>query len=332
MAGTFESMKTKPHTLSVRTPDDLLAAVPCVLGFHPTESLVMLTFSRRGPAFHARVDLPLDPADDVDVRYTLIRAALANHVDRVALVAYSDDPVRASEVLQELLHPFLDHGLEVIDLLRVTDSAWFRVEPGSDPLLAEGRCFDTTSHAFTAQSVLDGRVTHASREELAATLAADLQARAAATAALDSLPVDLDCLQHPAEAAWLAHTVHRLTRSGELPDPDIVARLARAVLEEPLRDVAWSLATREYADEHASLWRSVLRSAPDGYAAAPAALLAFAAWLSGQGALAWCAVDRCLAEDPEDGLAARVAMLLEEALPPHLWESVRDVPDLSPEA
>ena len=50
-------------TLTARGPADLLAAVPVVLGFHPHDSLVMLTFGAER-TFHARVDLP--PADDLD--------------------------------------------------------------------------------------------------------------------------------------------------------------------------------------------------------------------------------------------------------------------------
>ena len=39
--GTVVGMTT---TLTARRPEDLLAAVPVVLGFHPRDSLVMLTF------------------------------------------------------------------------------------------------------------------------------------------------------------------------------------------------------------------------------------------------------------------------------------------------
>ena len=51
---------------------------------------------------------------------------------------------------------------------------------------------------------------------------------------------------------------------------------------------------------------------------APAALLAFAAWQAGDGALAWCAVDRCLEADPDYSLAGLVAELLTAAVPPRV--------------
>ena len=49
------------------------------------------------------------------------------------------------------------------------------------------------------------------------------------------------------------------------------------------------------------------------------AVLGFAAWLSGEGALAWCAVERCLEGDPGDALAHNVAALLQNAIPPSTW-------------
>lgn len=312
---------TTKQTLSVRTPEDLIAAVPCVLGFHPAESLVMLTFRRNGPAFHARVSIPDDTADDEQLCHTLLRSALSNHVDRIALLAYSEDVDRAAELLLELADAAGDVGLEVIDRLRVTGDCWFRVTAG-DPHRETGHRFDTSSHRFTAQSVLDGRITHASREDLEATLAVDDQRREAVDAALAPLDPGVTEDQLPAEAAWLVHAVHTHARDRRVPDPVTTARLVRDLSVAPLRDVAWSLTTRATGERHCQLWRHVLVATPEPYAAPPAALLAFAAWLSGQGALAWCAVDRCLAADPQDPIASRVAMLLEEALPPHLWEAV----------
>ncbi|MFC6344376.1 DUF4192 family protein, partial [Nocardioides hankookensis] len=50
----------------------------------------------------------------------------------------------------------------------------------------------------------------------------------------------------------------------------------------------------------------------------------FAAWQAGQGALAWCAVDRCVDVDPGYSLAGLVAELLTRAVPPDTWEGEFD--------
>jgi hypothetical protein len=46
-----------------------------------------------------------------------------------------------------------------------------------------------------------------------------------------------------------------------------------------------------------------------------------AAWLSGNGALAWCAVDRSVESDPDNSLAELVGELLSRAVPPSSWGS-----------
>jgi hypothetical protein len=71
-----------------------------------------------------------------------------------------------------------------------------------------------------------------------------------------------------------------------------------------------------------ALWTDLLRRAPDDVAASAAAVLGMAAWVAGQGALAWCAVDRAEAATPGNSLARLVADLLVAAVPPSAWEEV----------
>ena len=55
---------------------------------------------------------------------------------------------------------------------------------------------------------------------------------------------------------------------------------------------------------------------PDALAPAPAALLGWAAWQAGHGAMAWIAIDRCREIDPGYGMASILASCLEQAVPP----------------
>jgi hypothetical protein len=52
-------------------------------------------------------------------------------------------------------------------------------------------------------------------------------------------------------------------------------------------------------------------------------MLALAAWQSGDGALAWCALDRCAEVDADHPLADVVTQVLVGALPPDVWDRVR---------
>ena len=109
------------------------------------------------------------------------------------------------------------------------------------------------------------------------------------------------------------------------------ARLLLLVALVDLRDVAWAEMSRADADRHVDLWRDLLRRCPRDLVPAAASLLAFAAWLDGHGALAWCALDRCLDVDPEYSMAACIGPLLEAAVPPSVWTplSEADLPVFS---
>ncbi len=87
--------------LTARCPDDLLAFVPVALGFVPEQSIAMLTFGP-GPGFHARVDLPSDPADTDLVVEALVEPCLRHDVERVVLVLYADGPGAVREVADRL--------------------------------------------------------------------------------------------------------------------------------------------------------------------------------------------------------------------------------------
>lgn len=301
---------------TARTPEDLLAVVPAVLGFHPEESLVMLTFGGRR-AFHARVDLPECEADIGPVVDTLLAPALRQRPEKVLFIAYSRDARRAATTALHASDVFDEHGFAVIAPLRSDGTSWCHVERDADPDTAERHAYDVTTHTLTARSVLEGRVTLGSREELVSSVAADPDAAARVLAASES-----DSARAPGQREVRALVARGLAGGSGLTDAD-VARLARACLVPGVRDAAWCGLVRETVEEHVELWRSVVVRTPDELVAGVAAVLAFAAWLAGHGALAWCAVDRARVSDPDCSLAVLVADLLQAAVPPAAWSAIR---------
>jgi hypothetical protein len=160
--------------------------------------------------------------------------------------------------------------------------------------------------------VFDGRVTHSSREALAATLARDpVAAEAVADLLSDAEPLS------PAGIRPLI-TGHAESRF-PMP-PGAVAALAVSLAQPELRDEAWRWLGRESAKAYVEFWSSMVRRTPEELVPGPASVLAFTAWLAGEGALAWCAVDRARAVDPEHSLAGLVAEMLMSATSPELWE------------
>lgn len=299
-----------------RTPEDLLAVVPAVLGFHPEESLVMLTFGGRR-SFHARVDLPDGPEHLGAVVDMLLKPALRHRPDTVLFVAYSTDALRVAATALHASDVFDAHGFAVIKPLRSDGTSWFRVGRDPDPERAEPHPYDVSSHALTAQTVLEGRVTLASRAAMEASIAEDPEAAGLVLEAwLGQLADPL-----PDQAEVRALVARGLADGSRLTDLE-VARLAHACLNPAVRDAAWCDLRRETVEAQLDFWREVVVRTPDVLAAGVASVLGFAAWLAGHGALAWCAVDRATAADSECSLARLVADLLQAAVPPTAWSDI----------
>lgn len=309
------STRPAPTQLTARCPEDLLALVPLVLGFVPERSVAMLTFGA-ARAFHARVDLPDDPEEVPELVASLLEPALEHGVARVVFVLYACDAPGSAVVFAALLRAFTAAGVDVVEALRADGRRWFPMRPGHPE--GRGVPYDVSTHRFTAQAVLDGRVTHRSREELAATLVGlpELVAPVAAALAAER-HVERDA---ETEIAWAASTVRDHLAHDTGPGDAEVARLLVALRDDRVLDELSSQLTRADAAAHVAFWTAVLQRSPTELLAGPAGLVALAAWLAGHGALAWCAVDRCLAAEPEHPLAGCVAGLLTRALPPDLWD------------
>jgi len=304
-------------TLTARTPEDVLALVPVVLGFVPTDSVVMLTFGSRRP-FHARADLPAGPDEIPETVAALLAPARAHDVTRVLFVVYSGDHDLGADLARALCWAFGGAGVLVLEVLRADAGRWYAVSGARPDAPASGVPYDVSAHRFLAQAVVDGRVLHGSREELRRTLDTDPVGSRRVVAALAARTGDRS---PPAEEAhWARALVVRHTRAGSVPDDEEVARLVRGMLDSAVRDAAWSPLERARADDHVAFWTHVVRRTPVPMLAAPAALLAFAAWQSGHGALAWCALDRCAEADEDYPLAALVAHALEHAVAPEQWD------------
>lgn len=308
-----------PTTLVARTPEDLLAMVPIVIGFAPSDSVVMLTFEAEH-TFHARVDLPTRADEVAELVEALLEPARRNGVRRVVFVFYTDHPGPARRAWRALRGACREAEIRVVEALRADGERWYPLLGGDRQVREGGVPYDVSAHPFAAQAVVDGRVTHASRDELAALLDTDPARVAALADAVEMAPAPTD---PGGEAAWVDRLVRMHTEAGSAP-PDVeAARLLRALTDSRLRDAAWASLTRATAQAHVDLWLDLLRRTPTAYVPPVASLLGIAAWQSGHGALAWCAVDRCAEVDPDYPLMTYLASALTHAVPPGVWDADR---------
>ncbi|WP_435769242.1 DUF4192 domain-containing protein [Nocardioides sp. SYSU DS0651] len=313
-----------PTTLTARTPEDLLALAPVLLGFWPEESIVMLTFGAGRP-FHARLDIPPLPAQSPvvlhDVAEALLEPARDHRVRRLVLLYFTADAEAAAGVHRALRRGCRRAGMRLVTALHA-DGETFAELTRSAP--EERTPYDVGCHPFVVEAMVAGRIRHRTRDDLVASLEADPEAVAAVCAALAADRGPAAVLPTGAAAVlqagrWVESLVRWRVATGGAPTDAEVARLVWSTQVGKVRDAALSLVGAGNAEGHVRFWADVVRRTPEALVAAPAGLLGWSAWQAGDGALAWAAVDRCRRSDPEHALARSLATLLQHAVPPDRW-------------
>jgi hypothetical protein len=314
---------------------DLLALVPHLLGFYPERSLVVLGLGGKRVTVRVafRYDLP-DPADAelaADIADHAASVLRREHLTTALLVGYGPAALAESTVATAM-GVLVGDGVWVVDALRADSGRfWSYLCDDPDCCPDEGTRYDPGSHPLAAAMSGAGLPALPDRAALARTLrppSGSVDAIRQATRCAERRLTDLGA-QHCADGgrdprALTARTgraaVRRAIRcyrtGGSISSRDELAWLAVLLADLRVRDDAWARMDPRHALAHCRLWTDVVRGAATEYVPAPASLLAFVAWQSGNGALAAVAVDRALAARPGYSMALLLHDALTSGLPP----------------
>lgn len=94
------------------------------------------------------------------------------------------------------------------------------------------------------------------------------------------------------EGRWAIGRLKEFHHDGHRLSDGDASRLLVAMQSTPIRDNLWDDMSRSNASSHVALWTDLTKRAPDDVRGEPASLLGFSSWLSGNGAMAWCALDQ----------------------------------------
>jgi hypothetical protein len=321
--------------VTAATPDALLALVPHLLGFYPSRSLVVLGLG--GKRYQVRVtfryDLP-DPPDceqAADIAEHAVSVLQRQRLPIAALIGYG--PVHVvGPVVAAAMDSLLDGGVELLEVLRAEGGRYWSVlctDPACCP--EDGRPFDPGSHPVAAAMTHAGLPALPDRSALARTLlppAGRTEAIRRSTRLAEDRLCELgakylaegggDPQEQTVKAgrAAVQRAIKQYRAEESLTSGDELAWLAVLLADLRVRDDAWARMNPRYREAHLRLWTDVLRAAATEYVPAPASLLAFTAWQSGNGALACVAVDRALAARPGYSMALLIGEALDAGLPP----------------
>jgi hypothetical protein len=324
------------RTASIRTPDEVIRAVPYLLGFHPRESLVLLALAGSRLVLTVRLDLPDAAGEDPAVLRETLAAVARAQADRLLGVVVTDTPLPDSatpgtdtgekaatgpaagprlpytELVEHLGVLAAGFALNLADTILLHKDRWWSYQC-DDPSCCPpaGRPVDTATTSFETLAVTYGTVPLDNRDELARllepvkTLARAAQIERAARAldrriAAAARTADPDSWQQP--------VIEDLLAAAGTPDAAVTmasaARWGVALRMIPVRDAAWAATdARQIPDPQ--WWRLIGRMLPAPFCAAPLFLFGWSAWRNGNGALANVCTERVLAADP-DYSAARL--------------------------
>jgi Domain of unknown function (DUF4192) len=307
--------------IKIRRPDDLLAIVPYLVGFHPEESLVAVVVRSGRLRLTVRMDIPPESATN-EIAERIDALARREKAETLALIAYSAASLPAHRLLTGLMDRLGDHKLT--DVLYVGHSRWWSLTCGDDCCPLSGTPYDLSSHPMSASAVLAGMAARTSRTELEESVSGPPQADLPRLQALaETLVGELEQLDDLGEAAALSAAILDVA----VLDPStlterICVLLGLLVRDVHIRDLAWALMSRANADDHVRLWGAVVARVPPMLAAAPLGLLGMAGWIAGAGALLNCCCERLSLAAPDYSMGKLLAEISDRALPPSLWDQI----------
>jgi hypothetical protein len=314
---------TQRHQVKLRDPGDLIAAVPHLLGFWPTNSLVICAHTGlvgSQVALCLRANLP-EPQHYRVLAEQLRSPVLRAGVTAVTLLVVCDSagspplPLAHAGLIKTVSRVFAESGVAVQHELWTSSithgASWWCY----DNFECNGQVPDPATSELAAASAAEGIITYHSREEMRATLEpADktpLASRGERIAmALDQRPDESRAMKLVADA------IADLREGTFVLDEDRVVDLAVALSHVRARDSCLRPTVTQLGLTVERMWIDLTRAMPPPYRAEPAALLAVTAFLRGDGALAGVALEAALQANPSHEVSTMLRRAMDVGYPP----------------
>ncbi|WP_328660229.1 DUF4192 domain-containing protein [Nocardia salmonicida] len=320
--------------LRVDDAGELIAAIPAMLGFVPTRSLVMALLRTDATPEGAQsiravmrfdIDVAADPAGVHHLANVVESVCLRENLPSTMLIAVDDRP-NASTVAEEVLHRLNQVGIE-------PSHAWWAAEiatgaeyqdlltPGRD-----GRVDDPRASTVAFAHVLEGNQIYGSRDELAdlltpnADLAAQIQPHIGAAAAhyRDNLAKATDTEHTNAfrrgATEWI---LAQISTANQTPLTAVsLATIVALVRDRMIRDIMFGLSATEHRAPAEALWRQIASATEGPDRAEAASFFGYSAYHYGDTVVAGIAIAAALHADPDHTIANLLDLALRECIRP----------------
>lgn len=309
----------------------MVVMIPYVLGFQPTESLVVVALlgprKRFGPIL--RIDVVGVPAMMAGQAEQVTVAMKSNHVSLVLLVAFSSAQASSQRLVEVVSERLGRDDISVEEAIRSDGRRWWSYTCDSQRCCpSEGTAYDVGASRVAVEAVVAGMSFAADREALRHVFdRADGETREQVAAAAAELGAGRLALPAGVEVADFQRRMSRALADPAALTPEETARLAIAVTLPHCLESALATIERAEAEQHFELWRTVMSQVEDTLLPTVGCLAAFSAWLDGRGVLASHALDTVLAIEPSHPVALSIEQLLIRVVNPAIWDSRRPLSD-----
>ena len=316
---------------TLTSPHDLLAAIPFLIGYHPLDSLVLVSLKDDQIGMAMRVDFPSDIAVE---SYDLLASHLVREgAEGAFLVAYTSEEIDAEPVLISAAAALLRAGIALKESLIVSGNRYRSL------LCADQLCCPASgteipsldSSLIAAEHVIAG---HPMPFATVADLAQSIAALPIATdenwvALVQEFWVDSQLEDSPRQQVQRDGATAIIDLAGEYQlgrgheDRQLRARVIGRLSDIQVRDFALGAHTDQASDSYWAMWRELMQVAPSGFVAPIASIFAAVAYERGEGALAHRALDRALADDERYSLALLLRRVFTAGWPPQSFSAMR---------
>jgi hypothetical protein len=315
---------------TLTSPQDLISAIPFLIGYHPVDSLVVVSIKDNCVGMAMRVDYPSDlPASAYDL--------LASHLQRegstgALLVAYvPTDRSDGEAVLSELAAALKRIDVAIDESLLIKDGRYRSMlcadlqscPPAGRDLPEIGASRIAAEHVVAGRTMPFANIEALTESISPLVISEDSKwINQVCNFAKVDKKTDLSTLQRDGATAVIDLAGEFAAGRGS-EDLELTARVIGRLADIQVRDFALGSHTDEDIDSYFLMWRQLMRMAPVGQVAPVASLFAALAYESGDGALAHRALDRALADINGYALALLLRRVFTAGWPPQSFAAMR---------
>ncbi|MGL4306611.1 MAG: DUF4192 domain-containing protein [Mycobacteriaceae bacterium] len=346
--------------LRLNSPSELIAAIPAMLGFCPERSLVVISLvgisTKRIQAvlrhdlccesgeFEVKNTLDFDEINDICDRIARlcvhessviaqscaeVVAVLIDSGDGKKLSEQSQSDLCYAEVAQAFSRTCDKYGVKVIACYYTKQiskgQAWIDLFDGE---CINGHLPDPQCSAVAAAHVYDGRTIYKNRQELSTLL--ELKPRpmiddmATLLLSAEIEAGEFGYMDSGSAAELIIGIISTTALTNHLTDENLCT-VAFALRDIRVRDIMFGLALGDKRVQSEQVWIALTRVLPIPDRAEAATLLAYSAYIRGDGVLAGMALEVALLAYPEHRMALMLDVALQQGIAPQRLQGLANV-------